>query len=305
VRVAAIGSPVQRPGSSTQSARSSAVGRRRLVVAVLTVVSLALVTVYFRESDSGVLHGFQSTGASVLRPFEVGAERVARPFRDAASWFGGLIDSKAENKNLKEQIEALRQQVILSESAVRENTQLKTLLDYREGARFPKDYRAVAARVIARAPSRFEQQIVVSAGKNDGISRHDAVVSADGLVGEVTKVANNVAQVTMLSDETSAVSALDISTNASGIAQHGRSSSSLTLERVTKDQVVNRGDVIVTSGFRSGDLSSLYPRGIPIGSVTSVGQSDTDLYKQIQVDSFVDFSQLEAVIVLVKKPEAK
>jgi rod shape-determining protein MreC len=275
------------------------------VVATLTVVSLALVTVYFRESDSGVLHDLQSTGASILRPFEVGAERVARPFRDAASWFGGLVDAKSENEKLKEQIEALRQQIILTESAVRENTQLKTLLDYREGARFPKDYRAIAARVIARAPSQFEQQIVVSAGKNDGITKHDAVVTADGLVGEVTKVASNVAQVTLLSDETSAVSALDISTNASGIAQHGRSGSSLTLERVTKDQVVNRGDVIVTSGFRSGDLSSLYPRGLPIGSVTSVGQSDTDLYKQIQVDSFVDFSQLEAVIVLVKKPEVK
>ena len=272
---------------------------------MLSLLSLALVTVYFREADGGALHGFQSTGASILRPFEVGAERVARPFRDAASWFGGLTDAKSENAKLKEQIEALRQQIILSQSAVRENTQLKKLLDLREGARFPQDYRAIAARVIARAPSQFEQQIVVSAGKNDGISKHDAVVTADGLIGEVTKVASNVAQVTLLTDETSAVSALDINTNASGIVQHGRSSSSLTLERVTKDQVVHRGDVLVTSGFRSGDLSSLYPRGIPIGAVTSVGQSDTDLYKQIQVDSFVDFSQLEAVIVLVKKPVAK
>ena len=301
VRVAAIGSPVQRPGSSTQSARLSAVGRRRLVVVVLTVVSLALVTVYFREADGGLLHGIQSTGASILRPFEVGAERVARPFRDAASWFGGLTDAKSKNAKLKEQIEALRQQIILSQSAVRENTQLKKLLDLREGARFPKDYRAIAARVIARG----EALPPFTARKNDGISKHDAVVTADGLIGEVTKVASNVAQVTLLTDETSAVSTLDINTNASGIVQHGRSSSSLTLERVTKDQVVHRGDVLVTSGFRSGDLSSLYPRGIPIGAVTSVGQSDTDLYKQIQVDSFVNFSQLEAVIVLVKKPEAK
>jgi rod shape-determining protein MreC len=304
VRVAAIGSPAQRPGSTTQSARPSAVGRRRLVVAVLTVFSLALVTVYFRESDNGALHGVQSAGASVLRPFEVGAERIARPFRDAAGWFGGLIDAKSENAKLKEQIEALRQQIILTQSAQRENAQLKQLLGYLEGPQFPKDYRAVAARVIARAPSQFEQQIVVSAGKNDGILKHDAVVTADGLVGEVTKVASNVAQVTLLTDETSAVSALDITTNAAGIAQHG-SSSSLTLDRVTKDQVVNRGDVIVTSGFRSGDLTSLYPRGLPIGAVTSVGQTDTDLYKQIQIDSFVDFSKLEAVIVLVKKQEAK
>jgi rod shape-determining protein MreC len=303
--VAAIGSPAQRSSSSTPSARASAVVRRRAVVAVLTIVSLALVTVYFRESDGGVLHGFQSTGASVLRPFEVGAERVARPFRDAAGWFGGLLHAKSQNEKLKEEIDALRQQIILTESALRENSQLKTLLDYREGARFPKDYRAVSARVIARAPSQFEQQIVVSAGKNDGISKHDAVVTADGLVGEVTKVASNVSQVTLLTDETSAVSALDIHSNAAGIAQHGRSGSSLTLDRVTKDQVVKRGDVIVTSGFRSGDLSSLYPRGIPLGVVTSVGQVDTDIYKQIQVDPFVDFPNLEAVIVLVRKAEAK
>ena len=271
----------------------------------LSLLSLALVTVYFRESDGGVLHGVQSTGATVLRPFEVGAERVARPFRDAAGWFGGLLDAKSENKQLKDEVEQLRQQLILSGSALRENVQLKKLLDYREGPRFPTDYRPLAARVIARAPSQFEQQIVVSAGKNDGVTKHDAVVTADGLVGEVTKVASHVAQVTLLTDETSAVSAIDIRTNAAGIAQHGQSESSLILDRVTKDQVVDKGDVVVTSGFRSGDLSSLYPRGIPVGVVTSAGQSDTDVYKQIQLDPFVDFSNIDAVIVLLKKPGVK
>jgi rod shape-determining protein MreC len=157
--------------------------------------------------------------------------------------------------------------------------------------------------VIARAPSEFTQQIVISAGKNDAISKHDAVVTADGLVGEVTKVANNVAQVTLLTDPTSAVSALDNRSNAAGILQLDQSGSTLILDRVTKDQVVNRGDVVVTSGFRSGDLASLYPRGLPLGIVTSVSQSDTDVYKKIQLDPFVNFPDLEAVIVLVKKPE--
>jgi rod shape-determining protein MreC len=305
VRVAAIGSPAPRSGSSTQSARASAVVRRRAVVAVLTIVSLALVTVYFRESDGGVLHGVQSTGASVLRPFEVAAERVARPFRDAAGWFGGLLDAKSENKKLRKQVDDLRQEVILTQSALRENTQLKRLLAYLQGPTFPKDYRPITARVIARAPSQFTQQIVVSAGKNDGVAKHDAVVTADGLVGEVTKVANRVAQVTLLTDPTSAVSALDIHSNADGILQLDQSGSSLILDRVTKDQIVEEGDVVVTSGFRSGDLSSLYPRGLPLGVVTSVSQSDTDIYKKVQVDPYVDFPNLEAVIVLVKKPEAK
>ena len=85
--MAAIGSTAQR-SPSTHSGRGNAVFRRRLVVGVLSVLSLALVTVYFRESDNGFLHSLQSTGASVLRPFEVAADRIASPFEDAGSWFG-------------------------------------------------------------------------------------------------------------------------------------------------------------------------------------------------------------------------
>jgi rod shape-determining protein MreC len=277
--------------------------RRRVVVGALIFLSLALVTVYFRESDSGFLHSAQSTGSSVLRPFEVAADRIASPFEDASSWFGGLLHAKSDNKKLRKQLDQLRAQAILNQSALRENAQLKQLLHYLASPRYPQDYRPVTARVIARAPGQFSQQIVVSAGKNNGISKHDAVVNAEGLVGEVTKVASNVAQVTLLNDDSSAVSALDIGTNASGIAQAGMSGS-LTVDRVTKDQVVNRGDVLVTSGWKSGNLSSLYPRGIPLCLVTQVGQSDTDLYKQIQCNPFVDFSTLEAVIVLVRKPTA-
>ena len=297
-RAAAIGQP--RP--STPSARSSAVVRRRLVVAILSVVSLALVTVYFREADGGFLHNVQSGGASVLRPFEVGAERVARPFRDAAGWFGSLIHARDENKKLRRERDQARQQAILNQSAVRENAQLKAILGYLDSPRFPKDYRAVTTRVIGRPGRQFADQIVVGAGKNNGLSRHDVVVNAEGLVGEVTKVASNVALVTLLTDETSAVSTLDIATNATGIAERG-SQGSLTIDRVTKDQVVNQDDVLVTAGWRSGDLSSLYPRGIPVCTVHKVGQSDVDLYKQVQCDPFVNFSTLEAVIVLVRKAD--
>src|SRR4029077_14706351 len=156
-RAAAIGQA--RP--STPSARSSAVVRRRLVVAILSVVSLALVTVYFREADGGFLHNVQSSGASVLRPFEVGAERVARPFRDAAGWFGSLIHARDENKKLRQERDQARQQAILNQSAVRENAQLKAILGYLDSPRFPKDYRPVTTRVIGRPGRQFADQIVV------------------------------------------------------------------------------------------------------------------------------------------------
>jgi rod shape-determining protein MreC len=267
---------------------------------MLVIASLALLSVYFRESSGGRLHGLQSSASAVLRPFQVAGERVARPFEDAAGWFGGLVDAKRENGRLRRQIDSLRQQVIQNRTLEKQNRNLRNLLLYRESPRFPKDFRGIAADLISRPPSQFVQQIVVATGSSDGVSLHSPVVTEDGLVGQVTRVARNASQVTLLTDETSAVSVVDLNTDASGILRHGSASNdSLILDRVTKDQVVDTGDTIVTAGWRAGKLSSIYPQGIPVGVVTSVGQLDTDVYKQIEVQPDVNFSSLESVLVLV------
>ena len=70
---------------------------------------------------------------------------------------------------------------------------------------------------------------------------------------------------------------------------------------MAKAAKVEVGDTIVTAGWRTTNLSSLYPKGIAIGKVTSVGQTDTDVYKQVQVQPFADFTSIDAVIVLVRK----
>jgi rod shape-determining protein MreC len=296
-----LGSSFGRAASSTSSPRQGKPSRRRLVAVALVLVSLVLLTVYFRESGTGRLHDAQSTGAAVLRPFEVAANRVAQPFRDLSGWISGLTHAKAQNEKLRREVDQLRQQLIQSQTARQENATLQKLLGYRDGRAFPRDYRGhnVAAAVIGRPQSQFEQQIVIAAGSRDGIRLHDPVVTNDGLVGQVTKVARSSAQVTLLNDESSAVSAVDLASNASGVLRHGPGGqTTLVLDRVTKDQVVERGDRVVTSGWRAGELASLYPRGIPIGVVTSVGQTDVDLYKQIQVRPFVDLGSLSAVLVL-------
>ena len=73
------------------------------------------------------------------------------------------------------------------------------------------------------------------------------------------------------------------------------------LDRVGKDEFVEEGNLVITAGWRSGKLESLYPRGIPVGMVKSVGQQDVDLYKRIQVAPLVNFDALAEVIVLVPK----
>ena len=74
----------------------------------------------------------------------------------------------------------------------------------------------------------------------------------------------------------------------------------LILDRVSKTKPVNVGDTIITAGtLGKGALPSMFPRGIPIGSVTSESNNDVNAFKNIQVSPLVDFTSLQSVIVLV------
>jgi rod shape-determining protein MreC len=270
------------------------------VAGVLVVLSIALITIYFRESAGGGLHQVQSAGATVLRPFEIAAERVARPFRDAYGYFAGLVNAKSDNADLRKEVETLRQQVTQNETAASENGELKRLLNFVQGPSFPSGFTSVGTRIIAQPASDFEQVVTIDAGKTAGIQRYDPVVGGGGaLVGAVTKVMHNTAQVTLLTDETSAAAAIDANTRASGIVKQG--GAGLEFNNVGKDKRVESRDLLVTAGWKSAGLSSIYPFGIPIGRVTFVGQTEVDLYKRVQVEPFVDFSSLSSLLVLIPK----
>jgi rod shape-determining protein MreC len=296
-----LGSSVQRSASQQTTFQKSSALKRRIVVGVLVVLALALITLSFRSSG---LTPVQDAGATVLRPFQVAAERIARPFRDAGSWASGLVDARSENRKLRKEVATLSNQVYSNQEAAQENAQLRKALDYVDSNRFPQDFDYVATRVISPPQSDYEQSIVINAGRNYGIRPEYPVVTPDGLVGKVTTVGKSVSKVLLLTDEASAVSATDLYRRGStGIVKHGQGGSdSLILDRVTKDQKVLEGDPIITEGSPpSARLPSIYPRGIRIGVVTSVGQNDTDLFKQIQVQPFVDVSSLTSVLVLVPK----
>jgi rod shape-determining protein MreC len=298
-RIPLLRSPATRVDGSRQ--RGGSPVRARLVALGLVLVSLALLTVYFRESTGGPLHGAQRIAASVLTPFEAAAERVSRPFRDAYGWTADLFSAKGQNAELRAEVRDLRRQVILNQTAAQENEELRSLLDYRDGPRFPKDYTAVATRVIVPPQSVFRQEAVVAAGSSDGVAVEDPVVTDEGLVGTVTEVTSGSARVRLLTDQQSAASAFVPQTGAAGVVLRGPSTTSLVLERVPKEEALERGHIVVTAGSRSGRLESLFPRAIPICVVTSVSQRDTDFFKRVQCTPLVDFDSLHELIVLTRK----
>jgi rod shape-determining protein MreC len=304
VRIAVLGSSVQRAAPfGFPSSRSSAI-KRRIVVGLLVLLSLVLITVSFRSS---ALNGVQGDGATALRPFEVAANRVARPFRDTVGWFHGLIRAKNEDTKLRAEIAVYQQQQIHDEGAVQQNVQLQEALNY-HGPPSVADFRKVYAAVLANPQNAIQETVTIHAGSGDGVQVGDVVVeptgSPDGtgaLIGTVDHVTHSVSRVMLLTDDDSAVTATDL-TNSSVIGSvrpGGGNGNSLILDRVPLKPAVQDGDTIITAGsLGDGPLKSMYPRGIPIGTVTSHSNSDADLFQNILVQPLVDLSSIQSVIVL-------
>ena len=299
-RVAVLGSTVQRTAGFGQSTARSRATRRRIVVVGLAIASLALLTVSFRSTMLDPLEGYAATA---LRPFEIGASRVAQPFRDATSWTRGLFNAKAQNRELVRENELLRQQNAALAGAAQENVALEQLLHYVNSPRFPSGYSEVAADVLT-SPTALDQSVTISAGSNQGIVAEDVVVTGQGLVGIVAKTFPTEARVMLITNPSSAVRAVDEANPAAiGILDHGIGSNSLILDQIGKDLRVDYRDTIITAGSPAGSaLPSLFPRDIAIGYVSSVGQNDTDVFKAIQVQPFVNLASLESVLVLIPKP---
>ena len=299
-RVAVLGSSLQRSKPQPYPSRQRTAMVRRVVLAVLVVLALALLTISFRSPTSGILHDAQGYGSDALRPFQVAAVRVARPFRDAYNYVDDLARAKSQAARYKKLLDNYRAQSLLAASAVQKTNDLEKLLHFESGPQYPQDYRPVNTSVISFPSGAFSQQIEIDAGTSSGIHVNTPVISADGLVGKVTNAGHSTSVVTLLTDPNSAVPARDLKTHVSGLIRHGQGGT-LILDRVSKDQVVNQGDWIITRGTVDRRYPDEYPYGIPIGRVVAVGTSDIASFLTVQVQPLADISSLDAVAALVPK----
>ena len=297
-RVAVLGTSVQRSRNERRPPRGRGAQLRRLILFGLVLAALALLTISFRSPTSGALHDVQSYGASALRPFEIAAQRVARPFRDAYDYMSGLTSAKSDNAKLERENRRLRAQAVANLAAARQVDQLKALTHFEELQTFPKGYTFVNTSVISYPGTPFAQQVTIAAGANRGLRINTPVVTADGLIGRVTVVGRNTAQVTLLTDPTSSVPAVDVTRGVTGLIEHGPRGTFI-LDRVSKEAAVKKGDTIVTRGTVDRRYPDYYPYGIPIGAVLSASPSDIATFLTVQVTPFASFDSLDVVAALV------
>ena len=237
------------------------------------------------------------------RLIRVWALRAVTPFERALVWvqtssgnvwhnYFYLRGVRAENRQLKEQIEQMRlEQVRLSEDAAQAR-RLQTLLSFKE--QFIS--KTVAAQVIGTSGSDLSRIVTVDKGENAGIKRDMAVITSDGIVGKVLLVSPNLAQVLLISDQSSGVGAILEKSRLQGVLR-GTANGEVVLERVMSDEQVQPGENVLTSG---GD--QIFPKGLPVGTVTKVGNGK-DLFLNIKIKPAANLSRLEEVLVLTGKQE--
>ena len=177
--------------------------RRRAVLGAFVAASMVLVTLSF--SGGGPLGPIQRGAQEIVSPIEEGTNRALKPVRDLFGWLGDTFDAKDANERLRDEVAALRQQLAARETARRDAEQLRGLVGLRRRDGFLGATQPVAARVIARSPTVWYSSIKIDKGRGDGVREDEPVIAAGGLAGKVTRVSGGSAEVTLITDASSAV----------------------------------------------------------------------------------------------------
>jgi rod shape-determining protein MreC len=279
------------------------VRRRRAALAVFVALSIAVLTAYFGESGGGLFHALQRGAQEAFAPVETGASRALKPVRDLFGWVGDTFDAKGENKELKSEVERLRSQLARSQTAERDAAQLSELVGLHRDDTFPTGTEPVTARVIARAPTVWYSSVKIDKGSSDGLRVDQPVIAARGLVGKVTQVTGGTAEVRLITDASSAVTAQVMPAGASGVVRPlVGNPDDLLLDLIEGDRRVTEDTTVVTSGFTSSKVESLFPRGIPIGKVTKVDLDEFEQYQRVHIEPFANLRRFDIVQVLTRRP---
>ena len=289
------------------------------VLFILSVVSVALFTVYVKEGDCsqeqdcGPLHTVQLGAAEVLQPARSVFATLFEPLQRAKESVEGAFDN-SEEQRLERKLQESQALAAQASRLERENARLRELL---KGQRATYEYGPLA-RVVAPVGDQFTQRIVINVGTEDGVEPNRPVVIGENtLVGRTTEASRHTAQVMLVTDQMFAAG-VRIIPPAEFDPASGELSPAVTDENVSYGQGLletnlegyfgvdlvslsahaEEGDYVVTSG-RAGDKELLFPPGLYVGKIESVSSQDYNQFKKIVVDPAMNPQDLEEVRVIV------
>jgi len=268
----------------------------RGLVILLVTASLITITVDYKEGHHGPLAKVGDAALAVIGPLQSAVTRVTRPI---GSFFAGVLkvpSLQSQIHQLKSRLAQEQARELAGVSAQQQLAKLQQLLNLRTTLGLDQ---STGARVVSSGVSNFEWSVDIDKGSNQGLRPGMAVVADGGLVGNVTQVSPFASKVTLIADPGMKVAARLVSSQTTGQLV-GQGNHDLRMELVDASTVVGVGEPVETVGFPGG----LYPSGIPIGQVSSVGTDRVTNAKLISVRPAVDFSSLDYVLVVLS-PESR
>ena len=255
----------------------------------LQIVGLAIQVKRQSENQSSRL--IRVWAVTAVTPLEKGIVRLQGGASGIWHNYLYLRGVRQENRDLQQQIQQLQlEQVRLKQDADQAH-RLQALLGFKE--QFIA--KTTAAQVIGSSGSEQSRIVYIDKGSNQGIKRDMPVISGDGVVGKVILVFGDTSQVLLINDQSSGVGAILEPSRLQGILK-GKPSGELVLDKIMSDEDVKPGEKVLTSG---GD--QIFPKGLPIGSVTRV--STGGQFLQVTLRPAAALNHLEEVLVITEKQE--
>jgi rod shape-determining protein MreC len=281
------------------------VRRRRVLLGVLVAISLILLTAYFGEAENSPLHSVQRGIVEVFTPIQDGASKVFSPVRDLTGWISSTIHAKSQNSQLRREAAQATVNRAQYQYVMNQNAQLRKLVGLDNRLNLQNDG-PVAAGVTAYDPVVWYETMKVDKGSDAGVRVDDPVVSGGGLVGKVSSVGANYAEVEELSAPNYQVEATvqDGANAANGtMTPSAGDPTNLQVQYLSSNAQISTGDEVVTAGYADPHnklLRSPYPPGIPIGRVSAVDYNTFPTSGTVDMSPVVDLRSVSLVQILTK-----
>jgi rod shape-determining protein MreC len=268
---------------NTNPARIPALGVRLLVCVALSV---ALMVIDHRQHHLDSMR--KSIGVAVY-PLQVVVDAPFRLWR----W---LSESTADRDELQRQLARREAELVLTRAELQqltalraENDRLRDLLDARPRQR--DEIRV--AEIMAVDANPYRHNFVIDIGENEGAFTGQAIIDADGVIGQILTVGLNTSQAILISDPSHAlpveVSRNGLRTIAKGTGKFDR----LELPFLPNNADIVAGDVLVTSG-----LGGAFPAGYPVAVVASVNRMPQESFADITAAPSSSLDQVREVLLI-------
>jgi rod shape-determining protein MreC len=151
---------------------------------------------------------------------------------------------------------------------------------------------SIVARVIAKDVSTEFRTLRINRGESSGIKKNMAVVTSEGIVGRILRTTPDTSDVVTTLDLNSAIDSINERSRARGVVE-GLTEETCQLRFTLRTDDILPGDVLISSG-----LGGIFPKGVPVGTVSKVRRKPFGITQEVEVRPSVDFSKLEEVLVI-------